>query len=193
MYVKFNKSHLTNIDQPLYLKIEGGIYLKYRIKEKVLSLHGAYQIFDENDNECFHVKQNAVSLTNKTHLYNMNNKEIAFIHKKVMSMHSVHYLEMADGTQGEISEKKLFQLHDNYEVEGFGWQITGDIFGHEFQIVDAGNQIIAESREAWFSIGDLFTVDIYDETQTEKVLAVLVTLSLIHRDREAAMHNTSSN
>ena len=43
--------------------------MKYRIKEKVLSLHGAYQIFDENDNECFHVKQNAVSLTNKTVSY----------------------------------------------------------------------------------------------------------------------------
>lgn len=166
--------------------------MRYRIKEKVLSLHGAYLIFDENDNECYHVKQNAVSITNKTHLYDMNEKEIALIHKKVISMHAVHYLEMSDGTQGEISEKKFLQLHDNYQVDGFGWQIEGDVWGHEFRILDHNSHVIAESKEAWISIGDLFTVDVYDSSQTTKILAVLITLSLIHRDREAAMRNSSS-
>ena len=166
--------------------------MRYHIKEKVLSLHGAYKISDENGNDCYYVKQNVVSLTNKT-LYDMRDHEIALIHRKAISMHSVHYLEMADGTQGTISEKKMFQLHDNYHVNGFDWQVNGDIFGHEFQILDSDDQVIAESTEAWFSIGDLFTIDIYDETQTEKVLVVLITLSLIHRDREAAMSNASSH
>ena len=167
--------------------------MRYHIKEKVLSLHGAYKISDENGNDCYYVKQNVVSLTNKTHLYDMRDHEIALMHRKAISMHSVHYLEMADGTQGTISEKKMFQLHDNYHVNGFDWQVNGDIFGHEFQILDSDDQVIAESTEAWFSIGDLFTIDIYDETQTEKVLVVLITLSLIHRDREAAMSNASSH
>lgn len=166
--------------------------MRYRIKEKVLSLHGAYRIFDENDAECYHVKQDMVSITNKTHLYDMNDEQVALIHKKVMSMHSVHYLEMSDGTQGELSEKKFLQLHDNYQVEGFGWEIEGDIWGHEFRILDSSSHVIAESKEAWISVGDLFTVDVYDPSQTAKIIAVLVTLSLIHRDRETAMRNSTS-
>lgn len=167
--------------------------MKYRIKEKVLSLHGAYRVFDEEENVCYHVKQNAVSITNKTHLYNAGDEEIALIHRKVLSMHSVHYVEMANGESAQISEAKLFQLHDNFEIGGFGWQVKGDITGHNFEILDGAGRTIAEASEKWISIGDSLGVDIPDAANTEKVIAVLITILLIQRDRTSAMANASGS
>lgn len=167
--------------------------MRYHIKQKVLSLHGVYNIYDEEENKCYYVKQDPISITNKTHLYNSQDEEVALIHRKVMSMHAVHYIEMTNGEQGEIREKKYLQLHDNFQIDGFEWHVKGDILGHEFQIVDDMDRVIAEANEKWFSVGDLFSVDIPDERNTEKVVAVLVTISLIHRDRMNTASTSSSS
>lgn len=166
--------------------------MRYHIKEKVLSLHGVYNIYDEQGNECYYIKQKPISITNETHLYNMKDEEVALIRRKIMSMHAVHYVEMKNGEQAEISEKKYLQIHDNFVIEGFGWHVDGDIWGHEFSVKDSSEQLIAEAQEKWFSVGDLFTVDILDERNAEKVIAVLITLSLIHRDRTNAMTASST-
>ncbi len=167
--------------------------MKYRIRGKVLSLHGIYRVFDEEENIRYHVSQNAVSITNKTYLYNETDEQIAFIHRKIISMHYVHYVEMANGESAEISEEKIIQLHDNFEIDGFGWRVKGSITGHNFEILDGTGQIIAEAREKWISIGDSVCVDIPDAANTEKVIAVLIAILLIQRDRRNNMTNASNS
>lgn len=166
--------------------------MRYRIKEKVLSLHGVYRVFDEEERVCFHIKQKAVSLTNKTYLYNADDEEIAQISRKVFSVHAVHYVEMANGQRAEISEAKMFQFHDNFEIDGFGWHVNGDITGHNFLILDDADNLIAEADEKWLSIGDSLGVDIQNADDVEKVIAVLITILLIQRDRINAMSTAGS-
>lgn len=167
--------------------------MQYHIKQKVLSLHGAYEIFDETDKKCYHIKQNAVSITNKTHFLDMEDHELATIHRKLVSMHATHYIEMANGDQATISEEKMIQLHDNYEIGGFGWTIKGGVLGHDFQILDANGSMIAESQQKWISVGDKVAVNVYVDSQAVKVLAVLITILLIHRDRENAVAHNPEN
>ena len=167
--------------------------MKYRIRQKVLSLHGVYNIYDETGEECYFIKQNAVSATNKTHLYDQDENELALIHRKMVSMHETHYIEMSSGETAELSEKKMLQIHDNYEVEGFGWTVSGDITGHEFTITDAAGQVLAESQQKWISVGDVVAVEVYDGSQTAKIMAVLITLLLIHRDRIKTAETNNMN
>lgn len=167
--------------------------MKFRIKEKVFSLHGEYKIYDEYDNVCYSVRQNAISVTNKTFIYDASGREVAFIHRKVVSMHDTHFIEMADGASTQFNEKKYLQLHDNYEAEEFGWHVSGNITGHEFTITDNGGRMIAEAKESWISIGDMLMVEVYEQNDVEKVIAILVAISLIQRDRKAAMSTSDSD
>lgn len=167
--------------------------MKYRIRQKVLTLHGVFQVFDEEEKLCYHVRQNAVSITNKTHIYNNVDEEVALIHRKILSLHYVHYVEMANGESAEISEAKILQLHDNFEIGGFGWKVKGNITGHNFEILDGDGRTIAEASKKWISIGDSLGVDIPDPANTEKVIAVLLTILLIQRDRISATTDSSGS
>lgn len=167
--------------------------MRFHIREKVMSFHGVYNIFDDSETFCYYLKQKMVSLTNQAGFYDAQDRELAHISRKLPSMHAVHYLEMANGETAEIGKKNLVQLHDNYEIEGFGWTIQGGVLGHDFQVLDGSGRVIAEAKRAWISIGDVVAVDILDETQKEKVLAVLLIILLIHRDRKRAMEAGDGN
>ena len=157
--------------------------MKYHIQEKVLSMHGVYNVFDDAGNRCYYLKQKMISLKNKSCLYDAQEREIAHISRKVISAHAVHDLEMTNGEHAQIGTQKLLQIHDNYEIGGFEWKISGGVLGHDFEISDHNGKVIAQAKQAWISIGDLVTVDILDGSQTEKVVAVLITILMIHRDR----------
>ncbi len=159
----------------------------YHIRQKVMSLHGVYNVTDTADRLCFHVKQRAVSATNHTVLYDENDLELGTIHRKMVSLHGTHTIEMSNGEKAELREHRALELHDNYDVEGFGWTVAGNITGHEFAIQDAGGNEIARSQEAYLSIGDRMAVEVLDESQTAKVVAVLIAILEIQRDRKNAV------
>lgn len=117
----------------------------------------------------------------------MEGNEIAFIHRKAFTFHDKHYIDMIKTDEHTIFEDEHFiQVHDNFVVEGFGWKINGSLFSHDFQILGDDGHLIAESHKNWITVTDKYVVNVVDETQTEKVIAIMMTLALTGRDREEA-------
>ena len=99
---------------------------------------------------------------------------------------------MADGKYFELSNELWHIVKDISNLEGLGWVLKGNIAGLNFQLYDAEGKIIAVISQKMFSVHDKYCVDIYRPDKEKAVVAILVTLQHMIRDREA-MSSTSSS
>ena len=99
---------------------------------------------------------------------------------------------MADGTAFELSNELFHLIKDITNIEGLGWQLQGNILGMNFELYDGDGSVIAVISQKMLSLHDKYCVDIYRPDKEKAVVAILVTLQHMIRDREA-MSSTSSS
>ena len=162
----------------------------------VFSLHHKIEITDEHDNIAYYSETKFPSLHDKTTVTNANGNLVANIERKFLSLHQRHFISMADGTDFEMSTELFHLIDDITNIEGLGWQLRGNILALNFELYDENDDIIAVISQKMLSIHDKYCIDIYQIEEEPIVIAILVTLQHIIRDREAAAsasHSASSS
>ena len=119
-------------------------------------------------------------------------RQVAHIERKFWTLHERHFVTMADGSQFEISNELWHIVKDITNIEGLGWQLRGNIVGLNFELYDADGSIMAVIGQKMFSIHDKYCIDIYQKEHEETVVAILVALQHMMRDRAAAASGGSS-
>ena len=160
---------------------------------KVLSLHHHIDITDENERIVYQADTQFPSLHDKTDIKDAAGRQVAHIESKLLSMHERHFVTMWDGLRFELSNELFHLVKDVINVEGLGWQIRGNIFGLNFELYDAAGGVIAVIAQKMFSIHDKYCIDVYRPEYERIVVAILVTLQHMIRDREAAASSSSSS
>ena len=159
---------------------------------KVFSLHHHIDITDENENVVYHAQSKAISLHDATTIVDSQNNLIAQISAKVFSIHEKHTVAMADGTTFVLSTELLHLVKDVINIEGLGWQIRGNIAALNFELYDATDNIIANIAQKMVSLHDKYCIDIYQPEYEHNVVAILITLQHMIKDREASSSSSSS-
>lgn len=153
--------------------------------KKLMSLHSQIDIADENDEIVYRASSKAASLKDSTLLYRCEDLEnVARITKKVISLHEVHYVEMENGRSFELSSEIVRVFQDSVHIEGLGWELEGDLTETNYDIWDEESNLIASVEHDRFSIHDKYMIEIYHTEFEEEVVAILVTLQHMIRDRE---------
>ena len=163
---------------------------------KVFSLHKDTEITDENENVVYRSRSKFFSIRDKTDITDQNGNHVAHIERKVFTLHERHYITMADGKQFELSNELWHIVRDVSNLEGLGWVLQGNIAGLNFQLFDQQGQIIAVISQKMISIHDKYCVDIYQPEEEQIIVAILVTLQHMIKDREnsaAASSTTHSS
>ena len=160
---------------------------------KVLSLHKDTDITDENENVIYHSASKFLSLHDKTDITDSSGNPVAHIERKFFSLHERHFITMADGKYFELSNELWHLIKDVSNIEGLGWVLQGNIAGLNFELYDQAGQIIAVISQKMFSIHDKYCVDIYQPEEEKTVVAILVTLQHMMRDRAARSASSSSS
>lgn len=160
---------------------------------KILSLHKDTDITDENGNVLYHSASKFFSLHDKTDITDSSGNHIAHIERKFFSLHERHFITMADGRYFELSNELWHLVKDVSNIEGLGWVLQGNIAGLNFELYDQTGQIIAVISQKMFSIHDKYCVDIYKPEEEQTVVAILVTLQHMIKDREASAAASSSS
>ena len=93
---------------------------------------------------------------------------------------------MADGTSFQLSNELWHIIKDISNIEGLGWVLRGNIAALNFQLWDEHDQIIAVISQKFLSLHDKYCVDIYKPEAEQIVVAILVTLQHMMKDREAS-------
>lgn len=160
---------------------------------KVMSLHHKITITDSMENIVYRAESKALSFTDKTDVYDAYDNFVAHIERKFFSIHQIHYITMADGLSFELSNELFHVFRDITNIYGLGWQLRGNIFGLNFELYDYNGDIIAVISQKMMSIHDKYCIDIYKPEHERTVVAILVTLQHMIRDRQASAHSSSSS
>ena len=159
---------------------------------KVLTLHHQIDITDENEQVVYQAWSKFFSLRDKTDITDAAGNQVAHMEKKILSIHQRHFVTMADGQSFELSTELLHLIKDITNIVGLGWQLRGNVLGLNFELYDRDGSIIAVIGQKMLSLHDKYCVDIYRPEQEAVVVAILVALQHMIRDREAASSSSGS-
>lgn len=160
---------------------------------KVFTLHHRISIVDEQEQIVYLASTKFPSLHDKTDITDADGAQVAHIERKLFSLHERHFVTMADGTQFQLSNELFHIIRDITNIQGLGWQLRGNILGLNFELYDGSGDIIATIGQKLFSVHDKYCVDIYQPEQEQIVVAILITLQHMIRDRQARASSSSSS
>jgi uncharacterized protein YxjI len=153
---------------------------------KVFTLHHHIDITNDREEIVYQANTKFPSLHDKTDIMNADGKQIAHIERKVFTLHERHFITMADGTKFELSNQLWHLAKDISDIEGLGWQLRGNIAGLNFELYDGQENIVAVIGQKMLSIHDKYAIDIYRPEHEDTVIAILVTLQHMMKDRAAS-------
>lgn len=153
---------------------------------KVFTLHHRIDITDAEENVVYRAESKPISLHDRTDLFDSSDRPVAHIERKVFSIHQRHFVSMADGTEFQLSNELLHLIKAVTNIEGLGWQLRGNVLGLNFELYDADDSVIAVISQKMLSIHDKYCIDIYKPEYEKQVVAILITLQHMIRDRENA-------
>ncbi len=160
---------------------------------KVFTLHHKIDITDDGGNVLYQSTTKVPSIRDKTDVTNALGHQVAHIERKIFSLRNRHFVTMADGTQFQVACELLHLVKDIINIEELGWQIRGNILALNFQLYDRDGSVIAVISQKMVSLHDKYCIDIYKPEYENIVIAILVTLQHIIRDRENASASSSSS
>ena len=158
---------------------------------KVFTLHHHIDITDANGEVIYESNSKFFSIHDKTDITKTGGRFVAHVERKFFTLHERHFITMADGTRFELSNEIFHIIKDITNIEGLGWQLTGNILGLNFELRDEKGEVIAVIGQKMFSIHDKYCIDIYKREHEEKVVAILVALQHMIKDRAAAASGSS--
>ena len=153
---------------------------------KVFTLHHHIDITNDREEIVYQANTKFPSLHDKTDIMNADGKQIAHIERKVFTLHERHFITMADGTKFELSNQLWHLVKDISDIEGLGWQLRGNIAGLNFELYDGQENIIAVIGQKMLSVHDKYAIDIYRPEHEDTVIAIMVTLQHMMKDRAAS-------
>ena len=160
---------------------------------KVFTLHKHIDITDAQERVLYESNTKFPSLHDKTDITDAEGNHVAHIERKFFTLHQRHFITMADGTRFEVSTELFHLVKDINNIEGLDWQLRGNILALNFELYDRNEGIIAVIGQKMFSIHDKYCIDIYRPEFEDKVVAILVTLQHMIKDRENASSASSSS
>ncbi len=148
--------------------------MKLYIKQKVFSWGDKFSIYDETGSECYYVEGEIFSWGKKLHLYDLQGRELAFVKQELFTFLPKYQIFRDDREVARVVKEFTFFKHE-YTVEGFGWQVHGDFWDHEYEVV-SGRETIAEVSKEWMTWGDTYEIRFGADVDVVNALAVVLVI-----------------
>jgi uncharacterized protein YxjI len=156
----------------------------YFIKQAVFSWTDKFTIKDEAGQDRFFVSGKILSWGKNLTLTDGSGAELANVKQKILSFTPTFEISYDGKVVGKVVKK--FQLFKNdFRIDDLGWEVKGDILGHDFTLV-APQGVVATVSKAWFSWGDSYRVDIDQSVPPSLVLALVIAIDAGMEDEDAA-------
>ena len=157
------------------------------IKQKVFSWNAQFTVKNEQGEDCYRVEGEFFSWGHKLHVYTMDGLEVAFIQQKLMSW-MPRYIIYINGQEVAQLVKEFTFFSPRYQLEGTPWELEGDFWAHEYQLVDRGQSVMQMSKE-WFTWGDSYVLDIAQPHNALLCLCVALSVDCVLASQSSAAHS----
>lgn len=151
--------------------------MKLYMKQKVFSLRGDFDIYDENQVPVYSVQGKLMSFGRQLRLYDSaTGEELAHIKQQVMTLLPKMHVFYQNERIATISKKLTF-FKQQYEIDTLGWSVEGDFFAHDYTVFDAQGRVVADINKKYLSWSDSFEVSIVqDDIDPAMVIAIVLAI-----------------
>ncbi|MBQ3277296.1 MAG: LURP-one-related family protein [Oscillospiraceae bacterium] len=153
------------------------------LRQKVFSWKDRFTVKGEDGSDRYWVEGEFLSIGKKLHVHDMTGVEVAFIRQKVWSFRPRFYVDVQGVEVAEIVRE--FALRPRYTIQGLGWEVQGDFWGHNYEITSQGRSVV-RVQKAWMSWGDSYRIDILDNRDEINALAVVLAIDAVLSQETAA-------
>lgn len=159
---------------------------------KFFSLHQRNDICNDKEEVVYKNLTKFISLHDTTTLLRANDEKIAVIRRKIFTIHSTHKIKLADGFEFKL-KKELFHIYKKViRIVGLDWKLKGNMFRLNFELLDADGSVIATVSQKFISLHDKYSIDIYKPEYEDKVVAIVVCLQHMIRDKERSQYDNNN-
>lgn len=148
--------------------------MKFYIKEKAFSLNSKFNITDEDNLPVYRVEGRLFSWPKKFTLYSSSGKGLLTIEQE-FSWFLTKFNIMRAGQVIATIKEEFTWFKPNYSVDLKGWEIRGDFWGHDYEIMKANNRVASISKKV-LSWSDIYEIDVRKEEDIELILAIVIVI-----------------
>ena len=152
--------------------------MKLYIKQKFFSWRDKFSIVDEFGNDQYYCESEGISFGKKLHLTDMSGNELAFIYEKFMCFMPRYYISQYGQIIAEVVKEFSF-FKPRYRIEGIDWRIEGDVFDHNYLLIDQNGFTAATVSKAWFTWEDVYELDIAEGIDPVLALSIMIVVDAV--------------
>ena len=157
--------------------------VRYRMRQKLISIGDDYWIEDEEGHKAFKVDGKALRLRDTWVLKDTAGQEVATIRERKLSLRDALTIDLA-GRHATV-KKAFLGIRDRFRVEvdgGDDLKVHGNVVDHEYEIERDGHRVATISKR-WFRVRDTYGVTVQDPRDVPLVLSVTVAVDALAHDR----------
>jgi len=159
------------------------------VKQKVLTLAPQFSIKDEWGNDRYFVQGKVFSPSSRMQIFDSRGQEVALIYRRLFQFLPRFVLEIGGQPVAEIVKEFSF-FRPKYRVEGSNLRVDGDFWSHEYSLYEGGYAIMHISKQ-WFTWGDSYMLDIYDDRCELLALGVVLAIDCVLAAQQQAANSTT--
>ena len=148
--------------------------MKLYLKQQVFTFGDKFTVYDKNGNDRFYVEGEVFTFGKKLHITDLAGNELIYIEQKLFSFLPTYHIYRGDREIAEVVKEFIFFRHE-YQINGLGWHISGDVFDHDYSM-DDGSKTVATISKEWFTWGDAYEIDVDDSVEPVLALAVVLVI-----------------
>ncbi|KXZ23328.1 hypothetical protein AXI59_09560 [Bacillus nakamurai] len=149
----------------------------FYIKERMFSFKDHFQVFNEDGKEVYKVEGSFFSFGDELKLTDLDGRTLVTIDQKLMSLVPRYEISVSGKPVCEVRKKITF-FKPKFEISHLGWEITGDLWGQDFQITDGTADRMTVNKK-WLSWGDSYHLQITEEEDILLCLAIAIVIDMV--------------
>lgn len=157
--------------------------MKLLIKQRVFSWMDTYDVYDQWENPRYFVQAEFLALGHQIHVTDeATGREVGSIHQRLFRLLPQFDLVVGGVPMGAI-RKEFTLFRPRYQLDVNGWQVQGDVFGWDYDVVDGGGLAVMHITKELFHWGDTYVLDIPDPRNGVLCLLIAIAIDAANCDR----------
>ena len=148
--------------------------MKLLFKERMFSWFDSYDIYDESGSVLYTVR-GELAWGHLLRIYDARGREIGVVKERILSW--LPRFEMyLDGRYVGSIRKEFSFFKPRFAIDCNGWQVEGNWFEWDYNIVDARGQRIASVSKELFHWTDTYSIDVRDPNHAVCILMLVLAI-----------------
>lgn len=148
--------------------------MKLLFKQRFFSWFDSYDIYNEAG-EIAYVVRGELAWGHLLRIYDAAGREVGYIKERVLTWFPKFEMYLGDSYVGCIN-KEFSLFTPRFNIDCNGWQVRGDFFEWDYDIVDARGGHVASVSKELFNFTDTYVIDV--ASPDDAVCALMLVLAI---------------